>query len=571
MNDNPQIYDNSEEFLQNKFNSFVANEIIMRNQNAKPFDMFSYESIILDKIEFFNKECESILNSDDNAMKFNFLRSLRKSILLKKKSRKGPILKFTQRFDIVDNFIEILITALRGTNLIINVEILRIFSRMSRAYYRFLNPQNSKKFYESIEPIFGNENQVVKHFALISIGKIIRQSEEWAKQLFPIYEPVFKGIQLDFSYQAYYMKLNKSFYEALCAYIPEDALKTINYNISWKKSDPYLFCLRGYTKKLKGTNCLTPEIIYEIMKMIFKYFYEQYIESNTGNNQVEVMDPFGVVERIKMFDDIISINYQGTFEALKNCSAMLLPFFRSILPNIFKSRFSPAIIPALKLIGSFYSNGLEYAKYFEDFQFSLILDILLFEQMINFDDDDDAKGNYIEYSIQAAQCIYHIISTMQKDGFDILFSDKNKILLVPQVRDCLKDINSIFYIAIDEKTSYIRRIAFYNLSGIMLKYYNKDVLNIDIYEFVKASLFYLEDEDYELSHSIIFSLVSLFDLLSIKSAGTEQYVNSFSENGGRDAMIKIITEVQGPLREEAVLLMDTLMRAGVQCAQLNDQ
>lgn len=85
MNDNPQIYDNSEEFLQNKFNSFVANEIIMRNQNAKPFDMFSYESIILDKIEFFNKECESILNSDDNAMKFNFLRSLRKSILLKKK------------------------------------------------------------------------------------------------------------------------------------------------------------------------------------------------------------------------------------------------------------------------------------------------------------------------------------------------------------------------------------------------------------------------------------------------------------------------------------------------------
>ena len=114
---------------QSSLTSFIYNEMDHVNDNDNDsLNIQLAKSDFLDQIEYFNNNYESKFQSLEIPQKIKILREIRQKIITKT----SPLFKFYEKSDILSEFINILVHSHQCNIVLMNIEILRIFNRMSQ-------------------------------------------------------------------------------------------------------------------------------------------------------------------------------------------------------------------------------------------------------------------------------------------------------------------------------------------------------------------------------------------------------------------------------------------------------
>lgn len=474
------------------------------------------KSNFLERIEFFNSNYESEFQSLEIQQKIIFLREVRKSIITKT----SPLFKFYEKSNILSDFINILVRSHQCSSELMNIEILRIFNRMSQTYSEFLNPYVINEFNELMRlRTSKNEHPLVRHYALICIGKVVRQSTKWAEETLTNYQYVFDGINDEFNSDEYYTNLRQQ-YRQLMELTFGEAISPSFYKINSKKGDPYIYALRGFTKMLSDTDRLQGRLE-EIIKKILNYFCTARMKGT--------IDMFSGSKKIEILNDIIASNYQGTFKILNICQHLVEFFFNGFIPICEKSNFFSLLNPTMKLIASFYNNGEQFTVFFNDFEFDFILNLML------VDNPNNLKGG-----IYATECIYSIINLKKEDGVFLFFGDETKYPKFIQFIELI----------ISDDLPYLKKIAFYRLAGKIFEHFIWKSIDFKLHSFIKIALESIDQGNYLLSLNALYALNNLY-LRSQVLIISKDFNQMFIELDGKDSIERIINEEQGELYDLA--------------------
>lgn len=514
---------------QSSLTSFIYNEMDHVNDNDNDsLNIQLAKSDFLDQIEYFNNNYESEFQSLEIPQKIKILREIRQKIITKT----SPLFKFYEKSDILSEFINILVHSHQCNIVLMNIEILRIFNRMSQTYSEFLNPYVINEFNELMKiRTSKNEHPLVRHYALICIGKVVRQSVKWAEETLINYQYVFDGIDDDFNSNEYYEDLKHQYYQLLVDTFG-DSIQISGFTIiNHKKGDPYIYALRGFTKMLSNTDRLQGRIE-EIIKKILGYFQKARINGT--------IDIFSGSEKIEILNDIIESNYQGTFKTLYICKFMVEFFFNEFIPLCERSLIFSLLNPTMKLISSFYNNGEQYTIFFNDFKFDFILKMMLYENQ------DNLKGG-----VYAAECIYSIINLKKEEGVSLFFGDENKY---PDFIGFIELIIGDNLPYVKNNLPFVKKIAFYKLAGKIFEHFIWKSIDFQLHLFIKVALESMDQGNYLLSVNALYALYNLYlrsQLLGI----SKDFNQMFIEWDGKDSIERIINEEQGELYDLAASFM----------------
>ena len=345
--------------------------------------------------------------------------------------------------------------------------------------------------------------------------------------------------QTEFNVFDYYEELKYEMRDALTENIKSDDPLNYYKKISSKKGDPYIYVLRGYTKMLSSAGVFPPKIVDQIIKMVLSYFYR--IIQNLDQYPIYISS---AAEKVNILNDIVSANYHGTFEILKNSDILIKSFLTEAIPAIYKINFISIYTASLRLISSFYRCGKQYHFYFEGFDYHIIFNALFNEKI------------EIKAPITACECIYNIVDSCKEEGFDLFFGGED-----------IEIFNQLMELSSSSNNPYQKKLALYKLIDILFQFYTSNTIGFDVNLFLESALGGIDEEDFDLSFIIINAMGSMYHRMKLLGS-IDVFIDSFTELDGRETMIRAIQAEENELSQIAILFMNTLMDDGVPCAQL---
>lgn len=506
------------------------------------YDINGYQSQFLNMIEAFLPIQQQFFTEEHPEYVCYQLSLLRHFILLcgnKKnptdiyvKKKPKPLLLFSERFQVLDSFVKVLLNRLAMKVDAIRIEIVRILSRLSRTFPHFLNPENVKIFQDKTRSLMQKDEyipedqrtvltQVLRHHTIILIAHVARQSVLWAENLYGHLVFLYNNSNPQINFESYYTEM-KSVYP---------------FTISIKHGDPYLYAIRKFTKVLSPAIKIEVNDIGGLLKLIFLYFYQR-------NYNIPVIST-----NLKILNDLIQANREGTLSQLQILNIMFLEFSHEIFPYLIENFQELVIIKScIKLITSFYQNGEEYSQFLEDLNIEKIAETLL------KDSPKEISSQWLKIRILSAKCIACIIDSTKQDGFARFEG------IFPIVAEK----------AIQANQPYKLRIAFIKLFCQMIQYYPKTEICFNIEKSVESFVDNLDQDDDELIYESTNALAWLF--LKLKNVQqtqnlipslTHTFFNAFFALNGQE-VLKNVTNNENELVRNNALQFEQLIQQETQ-------
>lgn len=476
----------------------------------------------VDKIKEFNDGCESFLNEmqhETNSEKikeltqdiFNKLHNIRKAIIVQEENQSIFI---SEKEEDLDVFIIKLINSFDGFNIVISVEILRIFNRLSQVYSTFLNDQNKIVLVNYMkQKILQNDDPLIKHYAIISTGKVIRQSKSWAQILLPLFPFILDNIDLLFDESTYFANLKRNYFNEIESLLEDVPCRFFNVNA--KHGNPYFYALRGYTKNLSYSDFQSNQII-KIFEEIFQYFDNFQVEISSTNyfTLIKIEDIFSAINVIKILNDILKYDDPFILKLLKSNGFSLNKLMDKLIPFCDKCNFLPIIKELSILINLLCNYGEEFKYLFENHNLRFLCEYLFIDN--------------IGLSISVSDCMFSIISLFKENGLYMIFNNS-------------KDINNVIELAMNENLPDQKKVSILKLVGIMFRFWTESSFDFDVNSFIKNAIDYINIKNDQIAMNAIYALNNLF--LKMKSMGIEEkFISSFINNNGKAAVESLINQ-----------------------------